>query len=73
MGNNKSCMVQKTGFFNFEQNCVFRIKMLDAIRYLVVWNPVVFFLVHLFLHFSGIEDRLKDSTVTHVEVVEVVA
>eukprot|EP00210_Caulerpa_lentillifera_P009503 g9063.t1 len=48
------------------------IKMLDAIRYLVVWNPIVFFLIHLFLQFSGFERKLKEATVTHIEVVEVV-
>lgn len=29
--------------------------MLDSIRYLIVWNPVLLLALHFFLHFFGID------------------
>lgn len=32
--------------------------MLDAVRYLVVWNPLILILLHYGLHFFGLERRI---------------
>ena len=33
--------------------------MLDSIRYLIVWNPVLLLALHFFLHFFGIDKFSK--------------
>jgi hypothetical protein len=33
--------------------------MLDSIRYLIVWNPVLLMALHFFLHFFGIDKFSK--------------
>ncbi len=33
--------------------------MLDSIRYLIVWNPVLLLALHFFLHYFGIDKFAK--------------
>ena len=38
-----------------------RIQMLDAVRYLIVWNPVILIALHFLLHELGLDKGLQSS------------
>ena len=37
--------------------CTCRIQMLDAVRYMVVWNPIVLLGLHFALHVLGVDKK----------------
>jgi hypothetical protein len=39
-----------------------RIQMLDMVRYLVVWNPLILVALHYLLHFLGLDNPLTVGT-----------
>lgn len=38
-----------------------RIQMLDAVRYLIVWNPVILIALHFLLHELGLDKGLQST------------
>jgi len=41
---------------------VCRIQMLDAVRYMIVWNPIILFGLHLTLHMFGVKPHALGDT-----------
>lgn len=37
--------------------------MLDGVRYLVVWNPIIFVFLHFAMHFFGMDPAAEERSV----------